>query len=204
MVNKKITHLQNEKKLLFAVAKGDKRAFEDIFHHYKDHIYTVAFTYTEDNFVTEEIVQDVFLLVWKNRQKIPTIENFQAWIYTIARNRSLTELQKIAREGKRKEALISYLPSATIDGETKMRENDLQVLLEKALLQLSPQQRKIFSLSRLQGHSRAEVAQMLNLAPATVSVHLTIAIRLVRAFLASHLELCLPLFFIFSDFFIQD
>lgn len=188
----------DEVAILFAVSTGDQKAFAALFSRYKDRVYTIAFTYTESRTVAEEIVQDVFMRVWKNRPRLKEINNFSSWIHVIARNRALTELQKIAREGERKEELISYWPAEVSDAEQKLQDNSMEELLEKALTRLSPQQRKVFVLTRLQGHTRMEVAEMLHLAPATVSVHLAIALRSIRAFLTNQLELtALLLFFLF-------
>lgn len=186
----------DEVAVLFAVATGDQKAFEQLFFRYKDRVYTIALTYTENRVIAEEVVQDVFVRVWKNRHKLKEIDAFSSWVHVIARNRALTALQKIAREGERREELISYLPTEVSNAEEKVQANYMEELLETALTRLSPQQRKVFVLSRLQGHSRKEVAEMLNLAPATVSVHLTIALRTIRAFLTNHLELS-PLLLIF-------
>ncbi|MDO6429932.1 RNA polymerase sigma-70 factor [Flavitalea sp. BT771] len=185
----------DEVAVLFAVSTGDQKAFAALFSRYKDRVYTIALTYTENSTIAEEIVQDVFMRVWKNRPKLKEINNFSSWIHVITRNRALTELQKIAREGERKEELISYLPTEVSDAEDKVQVNHMEELLEKALTRLSPQQRKVFVLTRLQGHTRMEVAEMLNLAPATVSVHLAIALRSIRAFLTNQLELTALLFF---------
>jgi RNA polymerase sigma-70 factor (ECF subfamily) len=188
----------DEVAVLFAVSTGDQKAFAALFSRYKDRVYTIAFTYTESRTIAEEIVQDVFMRVWKNRPRLKEINNFSSWIHVIARNRALTELRKIAREGERKEELISYWPAEVSDAEQKLQDNSMEELLEKALTRLSPQQRKVFVLTRLQGHTRMEVAEMLHLAPATVSVHLAIALRSIRAFLTNQLELtALLLFFLF-------
>ncbi|MBN8853453.1 MAG: hypothetical protein BGO55_18505 [Sphingobacteriales bacterium 50-39] len=179
----------DEVAIIPAVAAGDQKAFEQLFFQHKDRVYTIALTYTENRMIAEEVVQDVFVRVWKNRGKLKEIGVFSSWIYTIARNRSLTALQKIAREGQRKEALIAYLPTAVSDTDERIRDNYTEALLEKAMTRLTPQQRKVFELSRIQGHSRKEVAEMLNLTPATVSVHLTIALRSIKTYLTSHPEL---------------
>jgi len=184
----------DEVAVLFAVTTGDQKAFESLFFRHKDRVYTIALTYTENRVIAEEVVQDVFVRVWKNRHKLKGIDDFSSWLSVIARNRALTALQKIARESERREELISYLPTEVSDAEERVQNNYMEELLENALTRLSPQQRKVFVLSRLQGHSRKEVAEMLNLSPATVSVHLTIALRSIRAFLTNHPELSSLLF----------
>jgi len=179
----------DEVTVLLAVTAGDQKAFGELFFRYKDRVYTIALTYTENRVIAEEVVQDVFVRVWKSRHKLRAIDTFSSWIHVIARNRALTALRKIAREGERREELISYLPTEVSDAEERVQDTYMEELLETALTRLSPQQRKVFVLSRLQGRSRKEVAEILHLTPATVSVHLTIALRSIRAFLTNHLEL---------------
>jgi len=178
----------NEIQNLEAISFGDQKAFSDLFYEFKDHIYTIAFNYTEDPFISEEIVQDVFMRVWKSRTKLLEIESLSSWLYTITKNCSLTALKKIAREEIKKEALISYLPTAINEIEYSIREKFVKSLLDDALTRLSPQQKKIFELSRVKGYDRDEIAEKLHISPATVSVHLTIALRSVRAFLSSRLD----------------
>jgi RNA polymerase sigma-70 factor (ECF subfamily) len=176
------------------VAGGDQKAFSELFARHKDRTYTVAMTYTDDPATAEEVVQDVFLRVWKNRHKLDEVDNFPAWLYTITRNRAVTALNKIIREARKKEEFISWLPPGVTDAEQKIDDRYMQQLLESALARLTGQQRRVFELSRLKGYSREEVARLLDLSPATVSVHLTIALRSVRAFLTSRIEF--PLIFI--------
>ena len=174
---------------LIDIINGDRKAFESFFYEHKDRVNTIALTYTANQFIAEEIVQDVFLRVWKNRAKLNEIESISSWLYTITRNLSLTAIKKIAKEGLHNQDLISHLPFQVNDSDDRINEYSLKKLLEEALQTLSPQQKKIFELSRLKGYDREQISGLLNIAPATVSVHLTIALRNVRAFLSSHLDL---------------
>lgn len=173
--------------LLDKIADNDEQAFEKLFNAYKGRVYSIALVFTESNTEAEEIVQDVFSRIWKYREKLREIENFQAWITTVARHRSLTILKKIALEHTQREALFRFSNNkSVIDAEREIQEKELQALLHDALTRLTPQQRKIFELSRLQGLDRKTVARTLGLSPATVSVHLTVALRMVRSFLYEH------------------
>lgn len=174
--------------LLYAVAKDDQKAFAELFGKYKGRTYTIALVLTDDPIVAEELVQDVFLRVWKNRHKLKELDDFTSWLYTITRNRAITALQKNMREGQKRAEFVSWVPEQVNDAERKMDDHYMRQLLEMALSRLSKQQRKVFELCRLKGYSREEAALELGLAPATVSVHLTLAIRSVRAFLTSRIS----------------
>src|SRR5579863_5838564 len=89
-----------EKELLHRVAAGDQSAFSILFHKYKQMVYQVAWTYTEDKELAEDILQDTFSVVWKKRETLTDVQDFSAWLYVVARNRSLQVLKKIAAERK--------------------------------------------------------------------------------------------------------
>ncbi|AYD47629.1 MAG TPA: RNA polymerase sigma-70 factor [Arachidicoccus soli] len=169
--------------LIKDISKGDEQAFQKLFMYYKDKVYSIALVYSENSNDAEEVVQDIFLRIWKYRAKLMEINNLEAWLITITRNSSLTLLKKRALESKRKEGLSDYFPKYINDTTYLIEEKQLQGILEEALKHLSPRQRKIFELSKIQGKDRTSIAQSLGLSPATVSVHLTIAIRVVRNFL---------------------
>lgn len=175
--------------LLEKVRTGDKLAFGELFHRYRDRVFSVAYTYLQDTHAAEDIVQDVFISVWKNRDELSGIANIKAWLYTITRNYSLNALQQMARTGKNKQQLLSHLPVQALDGEEKMDVSHLQTLLQQAMTLLTPQQRKVFELSRIQGYSREEIARALGITVITVSSHLTLSLRTIRAFLSSRIGL---------------
>lgn len=187
----------NERELLNRVASGDEGAFSVLFNRYKDKVFSIAWTYTENQFYSEEAVQDVFLQVWKNRSRLTEIENFESWIFIIARNQSVNTLHRMLRSEKKLGEYSEWVPVSSNETESTVSVQELQKLLNEAMSSLSPQQRKVFELCRVQGVKRQEVAEMLSLSPATVSAHLTIAIRIVRAFVLSRILL---LFLFFSPF----
>jgi len=186
--------------LFISISNGDEQAFGKLFFAYKDMVYSIALVFTENKADAEEIVQEVFSRVWKHREKLPEINEFTAWIKTVTRNRCLSDLKKKAVEMQRKKEISYYLSLETENTGQGVEAKELQALIHEAMAQLSTQQRKIFELSRLQGMDRNTIARMLDISPATVSVHLTIALRTVRNFLRQHRHniftfICLLLYF---------
>jgi len=174
--------------LLIKVSEGDGKAFSLLFHRYKDLIYSIALKYTKSAIYAEEVVQDVFLRIWRNRHNLLAVEQFDAWIRVIARNRSLSVLEQIVREERNKEKQYHYIPPGGYEAGERVTDLDMQKLLGQALTLLTQRQREIFVRCRLENVPREQVAEELGLSPATVSVHLTIALRTVRAFLTSQLR----------------
>ncbi len=192
---------------LLAIARKDQKAFERLFALCKDNVYTVALAYTEDAVEAEEVVLEVFLRVWKAGEKLKEITDFSAWLYTITKNCALTALKREVVRKKRERAFRDVNNTTEPYEQQDVYTKDMELVLQTALGRLSPQQRKIFELSRLQGYDRAAIAESLGIAPATVSAHLTIALNAVRAFLKRNTRIIsslVSLFLSFLSFFYKD
>lgn len=172
---------------LSKVALGDQISFETLFRLYKDRVYSIAFVYTESREDAEDIVHDVFFRIWKYRARLTAVRDFNAWIVTATKYRSLTVLSKKAKEYVQQQELKKYLEEAeTNDTESILLDRELQQILQSLLNRLPVQQRKVFELSRLQGFDRHTIAKNMGLSPATVSVHLTSALKTIRTLLRKH------------------
>src|ERR1700760_4840103 len=90
--------LTNENELLARLSHGDESAFGTIFHHYRHKIYAYAFHLCRDPHQADELVQETFLKVWLNRDKVRHVLRFDNWLFTIARNQVFDMLKSTARE----------------------------------------------------------------------------------------------------------
>ena len=175
--------LTNENDLLARVAEGDERAFGIVFHHYRSKIYSYAFHLSGDTAQADELVQEVFLKVWLNRDKLPHVLRFENYLFTIARNQVFDMLKTIARESEFRRQIAGFLDAGAnpVEDQLLNRENELR--LRQALDQLPPRQRLIFTLSRSQGMKHEEIADHLNISRHTVKTHLVQALKTLRTLL---------------------
>lgn len=176
----------DERAILQKVATGDEAAFRQLYDHHRQRIYSFAVQLTKSEDRGDEIVQEVFMRVWTYRASLSEVQNFQAWIQRIARNLFIDALRKIARE---KDYIREIRPITSEEHrpvEDALRDKELAGLMQKALEELTPQQRTIFELSRIQGLKREEIARQLNLSENTVKVHLTRALSTIRDYLGRH------------------
>src|SRR5258708_2038167 len=86
--------LHNETMILLRISNGNQEAFAELFDHYHANIFTTVLRMSDNRETAEELVQDVFLKVWTNRNSLTDIQNFPAWLYTIATNETFTALDK--------------------------------------------------------------------------------------------------------------
>lgn len=183
--------LQNEPTLLKLVAEGDELAFRKIFNHYKDKLFGYTCRITDNEELAEEIVMDAFLKIWCNREDLIYINRFDAYLYTIIRNRAFSAIKRRAHEA----LIITKLSHVSSEYQECTEEtvvyNEYQCLLKNAINKLPPQQKLVYSLSREEGLKYEEIADQLNLSKNTVKAHLKKALNALRLVVSNFLMLSL-------------
>ena len=178
-----MTNSDTEKKLLYALVEGDENAFCELYAIYKSRLIYFAMQYLKSADFAEDVYQDAFASVWQNRHFINPDQPFAPYIYTIIKNRILNLLADIKKEESLKQILLSNAIDYDDSADTKLLIADYEGLLEKALLKLTPQQRKVFEMSRKAQKSHKEIAEELDLSLYTVQQHISTALRIIREYL---------------------
>lgn len=169
----------NEKELLCLIAGGDHGAFTTLFQHYESKIFSVAKVITHSGVIGEELVQEIFLTIWKNREKLSSIDDFESYLFIITRNASMRELQRIAKfRGRMKSASIPIATSNEVEQFTINREYTRMV--HNVVSALPMQQQQVFRLTHEEGLSRKQTAVLLHISPESVKTHLSRAIKAIR------------------------
>ena len=88
--------LYDEKTLLLQVAEADEKAFRQLYDRYRKKIASFVYLLTESPEMADEIVQEVFVKIWINRDKLQDVHHFNGWIHTITRNFVTDALKKMA------------------------------------------------------------------------------------------------------------
>lgn len=182
MNSKHSTTFDIETELIREVAAGNQLAFKKVYERYKSKIYTLAISVLRNKEDSEDVLVEVFASLWNNKEKLVRVENLDAFIYTVTRNRALNlfkKRQKLAQNElllTQDDVFEDMVESAEADLEFK----EIQALLLSITSQLPPQQREIFNLIKLQGYKRKEIAEKLNLSENTVRNHLNAAIKAVK------------------------
>ncbi len=175
--------IYNETELLQQLSKGSDYAFRRIFDLYKDRFYGVALKMSNSQWVAEEIVQEVFVTIWKKRDKLINIDKPSSYLFTVFYRTLYTHFKKEARENQLKANLNEpgvNEPFSFASDTTYMTTEAQYELMEKAIAALPEQQAMVFKLSKQQGLSREEIAQKMGLSPNTVRNHLAQAIQTIK------------------------
>ena len=164
--------LYNEEELIKLIANSDELAFCKIFNHYRNKLYSYVLRITENEELAEEIVLDAFLKIWLNRTMLSDINRFDSYLYTVVRNQAFNSVKRIAHEASLIKELSLTATEYNYATEETVVHNDYQELLDKAVNQLPPQQKLIYTLSRDEGMKYDEIAFQLKLSKNTVKAHL--------------------------------
>lgn len=193
--------LYNERESIQLIAQGDEYAFAKLFNHYRDKIYGIALKLTHSTTVAEEITADVFLKIWLRRSGLNEIENFSAYLFTIARNETYKILKRIAKNYKIVLLAENNESLAHNNAEDHLISKECASLLQKAIDRLPHQQKQVYQLMKEEELKRAEVAVILHIQPETVKFHLAQALKNIRAFCMIHLNTFVGFAFFFSFLF---
>lgn len=156
-------------------------AFDIIYKKYSRRLYGFVFRYTKQESDTEEIVQEVFIKVWKSRDKINIYSSFESFLFTVAHNATVNLLKKRATEQKYVEHVKSLQHvDETYELTDEIHYNELKDKFQSLLNELSPRQREVFQLSREEGLTHKEIAEKLDISVYTVKNHLVTTLSFFR------------------------
>ncbi|RYZ35900.1 MAG: RNA polymerase sigma-70 factor [Sphingobacteriales bacterium] len=179
----------NETDLLRQVTEGHEQAFGQLFHRYHQQLGAYIYQLTSSREQAEEVVQDVFLKIWINRANLGRIENFNTWLWVVSRNHALNAIRKVIRENMRQSEFEKLQPTASTT-EEMISEEQFQ-LIDQAIRQLPPQQKKVFIMSRYGRLKYDEIAREMNISKETVKSYLQTAVSSIRKFVGSRLPMIL-------------
>ena len=185
-----IKHIYDEKDVLTRIAAGDEEAFSLLFNHYRNRIYTIAYKLTESAPLSEEILLDVFLKVWLKRERLPELEHFTAYLFTITRNHVFSTLKQLSlrRQAEDEVRLDEYLLQSS-NTDYSLMDKEYREILQQAVNSLSARQREVYALIKEQGMKREEAAVLLNLSPETIKRHLAEAMHAIRVYCIARLDI---------------
>lgn len=183
-----ILHRMNEQELLKRLAIGDEAAFTAIYLQYHGGIYTYLLKFTKNPLLTEDLVHDVFLKIWEIREQLDIKSSFAAYLYRLARNAALTQLNRLTLFDAVRDEVMHRL-SLGIHEQSALNaveQKQYEELLQRAIDHLPPQRREAFILCRQQGKSYEEAAALMNISRNTFKQHLSLAVKSIREYLLEH------------------
>ena len=163
-----------------SLRKGDQKAFEEVYNHYSAQVYRLAFRFLKDKAQSEEIVQETFIKLWINREKLDSEGNLWLYLYVIAKRLSLNALRKISQSEELFTQLLLNIKEAHNHTEDEILASDMEKFTESVLSKLPNQQQTIFRMSRVEGMTHQQIAEKLGISPNTVKNHMVEALKAIK------------------------
>lgn len=160
-----------EAQLIERIARGDRRAFEELFNVYGKRIFRYAVRMVNDVTKAEEITNDVMIEVWKSASRFEHRSSVSTWIIGITRHRALNairgkQLDTVQMENAPEPEDISH------NAEQVQDRRSLHKVIRQQLIKLSPEHRDVIELTFFHGHSYKEIAELTGCPENTVKTRM--------------------------------
>jgi len=160
------------------IANDDQLAYRQLFMQFYNKLSRFVMGFTKSKELTEEIVSDVFINVWRRRKNIQEIMNLKLYLYVSAKNITFNYLKKLHREN------LTDLDSVEIEPEdpfadpgAAMITREMNLKLKAAINDLPPRCKLIFTLIKEDGLTYKQTATLLGISESTVENQLSIALK---------------------------
>mgnify|MGYP002596923339 CR=1 FL=1 len=159
---------------------GELMLFQELFERYFRSLVTYAYRYVNDWNVSEDIVQDVFMALWVNRNEIDFEEPVKPYLYRATYNRSINHLNSVLVQRRvdhtdNLDELI-YYEILSYNQHDNLLLKEIEEEISSFVKTLPEQRKKVFLLSREENMKNKEIAFLLNISEKTVEKHITKAL----------------------------
>jgi RNA polymerase sigma-70 factor (ECF subfamily) len=145
--------------------KGNSSVYKQIFKEYYSTIRSFAYTYAQDDKISEDLTQDAFMKLWEKREQFKNSETLKSYLYTTVKNAFLNHIRHEQIQDKYKNRIKELL-----DGQyfvDTMIEEEVHTQIHKALKNLPFQSKRIVTMS-MSGFTNPEIADKLSISINTV------------------------------------
>jgi len=172
---------------------NDEASFVELYNEHWNRIYRIAKSRLSCPYEAEEVVQDVFLGLWKNRESFVLTKGFENYFSVAVRNQIINRLAKKARMRELEQEIVKNGTELDESSFNNVHLSDLQQQIQFCLKSLSERCWTIFNLKYHQGYSQRHIAEKLSISEKTVEANLSKARKKLKAKLSMFLFLVLLL-----------
>ena len=181
--------LPTDRELMLAFQEGDELAFVSLYNRHKGPVYGFCLKMVLDEEMARDVLQETFLRVYENKDRLANAASFRTWLFTIARNLSLNHLRRRARtEPLHATSLGRTLPDEGALPGVRLEKSEQVRLVNHFLRQLKPEYREVLVLREYQNLSYEEIATVTRTTLSSVKSRLFKARRKLARCLTPYLE----------------
>jgi RNA polymerase sigma-70 factor (ECF subfamily) len=174
------TVFHSDEYLMKGIKAGNMISFDELYRKYSKRLYKFSFSVLKSSEDAENIVQDVFMNLWINRDKIEKDSSVRYYIFSIAYHSSVSIIRGKLRESKFLEQLNQIQDLLQPPADLQMEYRELDEKLNEIINSLPKRQKEVYLLHRKQGLKYAEIAAALNISVNTIENHMSGALKQIR------------------------
>lgn len=160
------------------IANDDQLAYRQLFIQFYTKLSRFVMGFTKNKELTDEIVSDVFINIWRRRKKMEEIKNLKLYLYVSAKNTTFNYLKKLHRENLADLDTVEIeLEDPFADPGAAMITREMNLKLKAAINDLPPRCKLIFTLVKEDGLSYKQTAELLSITESTVENQISIALK---------------------------
>lgn len=172
----------NEKETLKQLRDGNAQAFEALYHHHKRVLAANILALIKSETQAEEILQEVFLRVWRYRERIDIDKPFLHYLNTIGRNLVYDTFRRTLRDRQLADELQTSQTESYLHVEEALLKAENRQLLHAAIEKLPPQRKRVYTKFVLEERSYKEISEEMGISKATINEHIQLANRDIALF----------------------
>ncbi len=166
---------------LIKLKETDEEKFiEYLFHTYYASLCKSVNNIVRDTDAAEDIVQDVFIKVWRRKEHLDASRSIQSYLFRSCMNTALNYLEKHKKNTSMDEDSIYANAFSANTTQEDLDAREMHVKIQEALNALPPKCKMVFSMSRYEEMSYAEIATTLDISQKAVEKHMSKALRILR------------------------
>lgn len=163
--------------------------FTVIFRRYEANLFKFAFRLTKSENFAQDVVQDVFLSLWRHMDQINEIDNIESWLFKATENKVIDFFRKSALDQRIRDAIWTNMQMKSTSGmDQYLERKEFHMLIRRAIDALPEQRRLVYLLHRDEDLSYKEIAEKLNISHHTVKNHLSAAVKSIREYMKRFLS----------------
>jgi len=166
-----MTQIADDSQLIRRIAVRDEAALRALFARHQVRVFRFAMRRVRNEAIAEELTNEVFLEVWRGAGKYEGRSTVATWMLSIAHNRAVSRLRKKRDENWNEDDALQIADQSD-DPEMVAQKTDKGTLLRSCIGQLSDEHRTIIDLAYYHEKSVAEIAEIVEVPPATVKTRL--------------------------------
>ena len=177
--------MSSKKEFINLLKRGDDEAFSQLVNLYSRKLFAYAVSLSGDYSYAKDIVQEVFLKTFEYRKKLNPDYSIEGFLYRSTYNQFINTYHKNKFLLKIHDEYVKYL-NQTLEDKNDQDFDKMTNLINKAIETLPKKCKEIFVLSKKEGYTNMEIAEILSISIKTVEAQITIAFKHIKKEIANY------------------